>query len=206
MLESILLREREVMNFKASWLEMKEFTECRDENTPDEIWVLQHNPVFTQGEGGVTKLLAPSNIPLEITDRGGEITYHGPGQLIIYPLVDIKRLGIGVREFVNILEQAMINWLDTVGVEAERKENAPGVYVNGMKIGSIGLRAKRGSVYHGLALNIDMDLTPFSKIDPCGMKGMKMTQVSEFNEGVNIQGAGKELAQEIIKLLEKFDV
>jgi lipoyl(octanoyl) transferase len=160
------------------WQAMKNFTDQRNPDSPDEIWTLEHAPVFTQGQNGKAEhVLNPGNIPVIKTDRGGQVTYHGPGQLIVYTLVDVKRKQLNVRELVTVLEQSVIQLLSDLHVKAEAKCSAPGVYVNHAKICSVGLRIRRGCAYHGLALNVAMDLTPFTGINPCGFTGLSMTQL-----------------------------
>ena len=160
---------------------MKNFTEQRGSTTRDELWVLQHSPVFTQGLNGKPEhLLAPDDIPVIPIDRGGQVTYHGPGQLVVYCLLDLKRAGLGVRQLVSALEQAVIALLAHYGKTANSRNDAPGVYINDQKIASLGLRIRRGCSYHGLSLNIDMDLTPFDRINPCGYPGLEMTQLRDL--------------------------
>ena len=156
---------------------MRDFTDARDTDTRDEFWLVEHDPVFTQGLAGKAEhVLDAGNIPIIQTDRGGQVTYHGPGQLVLYPLIDLDRLGLGVRCFVSDLEQSVIDLLAEYGVESARKDGAPGVFVDDAKIASIGLKVRRGCTFHGLALNLDLDLTPFSRINPCGYAGQRMTR------------------------------
>lgn len=158
--------------------QMQSFTRARQPDTPDEFWVLSHRPVFTQGLNGQPRhVLDPGNIPVISTDRGGQVTYHGPGQLIVYTLVDLKRSGIGVREWVTALEQVVMDYLAGFGVHAERLQGAPGVYVNGAKIAALGLKVRQGRCYHGLSLNLDVDLEPFARINPCGMENLAVTDL-----------------------------
>ncbi|XXF08009.1 lipoyl(octanoyl) transferase LipB [Pseudomonas sp. D2-3] len=160
---------------------MRRLTAERDEATPDEIWLLQHPQVFTQGQAGKPEhLLAPGDIPVVQVERGGQVTYHGPGQLVGYLMLDLRRLDLGVRELVTIMEQALVEVLASYGVEAAPKADAPGVYVKGDKIASLGLRVRRGCSFHGLALNVDMDMTPFQRINPCGYAGLQMTQLRDL--------------------------
>jgi len=160
---------------------MQDFTDRRDESTPDEIWVLQHPAVFTLGQAGRPEhLLAPGEIPVIQVDRGGQVTFHGPGQAVVYPLVDLRRLGIGVRDMVERLEQAVIDVLAYYGIEGAARRDAPGVYVEGAKIAALGLRVRRGCSFHGLAFNIDMNLEPFERINPCGYEGLKVTQLNDL--------------------------
>lgn len=160
---------------------MQAFTDARDESSVDELWLVQHPPVFTQGQAGKAEhVLAPGNIPVIQVDRGGQVTYHGPGQIVAYPLVDIRRKGIGVKEFVCRIEASIIEVLDGYGVNGERVAGAPGIYVGGEKIASLGLRVRRGCTFHGLAFNIAMDLEPFQRINPCGFSGLRVTQLSQL--------------------------
>ncbi len=162
---------------------MRRLTRERDEQTPDEVWLLQHPQVFTQGQAGKAEhLLAPGDIPVIQVERGGQVTYHGPGQLVAYLMLDLRRLGLGVRELVTAMEQSLVDVLATYGVEAAPKADAPGVYVQGDKIASLGLRVSRGCSFHGLALNVDMDMSPFWRINPCGYAGLKMVQLKDLIE------------------------
>ncbi|HEY7884206.1 MAG TPA: lipoyl(octanoyl) transferase LipB [Cellvibrionaceae bacterium] len=163
------------------WQAMRDFTQQRSAQTPDELWLVEHDPVFTQGQAGKPEhLLNPGDIPLVQSDRGGQITYHGPGQLVAYPLLDLRRLQMGVRDLVTALEQAVIKVLDEFGIVAEARADAPGVYVGQAKIASLGLRVRRSCSFHGLALNVDMDLEPFSRINPCGFSGMPVTHMTRL--------------------------
>lgn len=167
--------------YEPTWREMQQIAETRTAETPDEIWVLEHDPVFTLGLAGSREhLLAPGDIPVVHIDRGGQVTYHGPGQLVVYPLLDLRRRKLGPRDLVTALEQATVAALAAWGIDAHARPDAPGVYVGEKKIASIGLRIRRGSSYHGIAFNVDMDLEPFSRINPCGFQGLEMTQVSEL--------------------------
>jgi lipoyl(octanoyl) transferase len=167
---------------------MRTFTHARTENSVDEIWLLEHEPVFTQGQAGKSEhILNPGNIPVVQSDRGGQVTYHGPGQLMIYTLCDLKRLNVGIRAFVVILENTIIELLKGYGITAQNRCDAPGVYVDNAKICSLGLRVRRGNAYHGLSLNVKMDLTPFSGINPCGFKQLAMTQISDFVPDITMQ-------------------
>lgn len=160
---------------------MTDFTNQRTPETPDQLWLVEHPPVFTQGQAGKAEhLLFPGEIPVVQTDRGGQVTYHGPGQLVAYPLLDLRRLNIGVRELVTRIEQTIIATLAHYGIESAAKADAPGVYVNGDKIASLGLRVRRGCSFHGLALNVAMDLAPFQRINPCGYQGLAMTQMKDL--------------------------
>ena len=167
--------------YEPTWREMQSFTDARDAGTPDEIWLLEHDPVFTLGLAGKREhVLAPGDIPVVHIDRGGQVTYHGPGQLVVYPMLDLRRRKLGPRALVDALEQATVETLADWGVDAHARPDAPGVYVGEKKIASIGLRVRRGASYHGLAFNVDMDLEPFTRINPCGYAGLEMTQVSEL--------------------------
>ena len=178
------VRELGLVAYEPAWQAMQRFTNERVPETPDEAWLLQHHPVFTQGQAGKAEhLLLPGDIPVVQADRGGQVTYHGPGQLVCYLLLDVRRLGIGVRELVNRIEGSLIELLASYGVEASAKPDAPGVYVNGAKIASLGLRIRNGRSFHGLALNVDMDLEPFRRINPCGYAGMAMTQLADLVAG-----------------------
>lgn len=175
------------VEYAPTWRAMQDFTAQRSPDTPDEIWLLQHPPVYTQGQAGKAEhLIAATDIPVVSIDRGGQITYHGPGQIVAYVLVDLRRRGYGIRELVTRLEQAVIEVLATVGVSAERQAGAPGVYVAGAKIAALGLRVKHGCTYHGLALNVDMDLRPFAAINPCGYAGMRVTQCRDLGVGESL--------------------
>lgn len=179
--DRIRLRRLGLAEYEPVWRRMQAYTDQRDEGALDELWLVQHPPVFTQGQAGKAEhVLAPGAIPVIQVDRGGQVTYHGPGQIVAYPLVDISRKGIGVRDFVCRIEEAIIRVLAQYGVPGERMAGAPGIYVNGAKIASIGLRVRRGCTFHGLALNVDMDLEPFQRINPCGYAGLQVTQLSAF--------------------------
>ncbi len=163
------------------WREMQRFTDERDDDTPDELWFTEHPPVFTLGlAGDRDHLLAPGDIPVVHIDRGGQVTYHGPGQLMVYPLIDIRRARIGVRQLVCALETAVVRMVAAFGIRAAGNRDAPGVYVDGRKLASIGLRIRRGASFHGMALNVDMDLEPFGRINPCGYRGLEMTDLARL--------------------------
>jgi lipoyl(octanoyl) transferase len=171
------------MDHETVWRAMQAFTDSRDENTADEIWLVEHPPVFTQGQAGRAEhLLAPGDIPVIQVDRGGQVTYHGPGQIVAYTLIDIRRLELGVRELVTGIEDAILAVLDGYGVKAQRLAGAPGIYVDGVKIASLGLRVRKGKSFHGLALNVNMDLEPFQRINPCGYEGMQVTNLSALSD------------------------
>ena len=174
-----LIRRLGRVEYRLTWRAMQRFTEERSAATADEIWLLEHPPVFTLGANASrAHLIAPGDIPVVQIDRGGQVTYHGPGQLVVYPLVDLRRLGLGIRDFVSALERAVIDLAAEFGIAAEGRRGAPGVYVAGEKLASIGVRVRRQGSYHGLALNVALDLEPFSRINPCGYQGLKMTQLA----------------------------
>lgn len=163
------------------WQAMQAYTEQRDAQSADEIWLLQHQPVYTQGRNGKPEhILNPGTIPVVQIDRGGQVTYHGPGQLVAYLLIDLKRLKLGVREMVNAMERAVIAVLAEYGIQAEARADAPGVYVAGSKIAALGLRVRQGRCYHGLSFNLDMDLRPFAQINPCGYEGLAVCQLADY--------------------------
>ncbi|MGA9332690.1 MAG: lipoyl(octanoyl) transferase LipB [Rudaea sp.] len=167
--------------YEPVWRAMQAFTDARDADSADELWVLQHEPVFTLGQAGKWEhVLLPGDIPVVPVDRGGQVTYHGPGQIVAYPLVDLRRAGIGVREFVSRIEQAVIDTLAEWNIAAARKSGAPGVYVAEAKVAALGLRVRRGCTFHGLAFNVDMDLEPFRRINPCGFQGLEVTQMLDL--------------------------
>jgi lipoyl(octanoyl) transferase len=175
------LRRLGLVPYQACWRAMQRFTDVRDADTEDALWLAEHPPVFTQGQAGRAEhLLDPGDIPVVQTDRGGQVTYHGPGQLIAYVLVDLRRLRIGVRALVDALEGAVIDLLADFGVAASARTDAPGVYVDGAKIASVGLRVRHGCSYHGIALNLDLDLSPFQRINPCGHRGLPMTRLVDL--------------------------
>ncbi|MCL2876632.1 MAG: lipoyl(octanoyl) transferase LipB [Betaproteobacteria bacterium] len=187
---------------------MQFFTATRDAQTPDEIWLLEHPPIFTLGLAGnpVHLLQNPGGIPLTRIDRGGQITYHGPGQLVAYLLVDLARRRVKVREFVHLMEEAVIATLAGYGLQGERKRGAPGVYVDGAKIGALGLRVKNARTYHGLSLNVDVDLTPFSWINPCGYEGLKSTRLADFGIHDGVDAVGSHLLGHFQRLLPPLAV
>lgn len=183
----LVIRSLGIQPYPETWDAMKQFTDNRSDNTADEIWLLQHPPVYTQGQAGKPEhILNPGNIPVVQSDRGGQVTYHGPGQLVVYVLMDIARRKLSIRTLVCELERILITLLATFEVSATTKSGAPGVYINNKKIASIGLRVRKGCTYHGIALNIDMDLKPFLGINPCGYAGLDMTQLSEYALEANI--------------------
>jgi lipoyl(octanoyl) transferase len=183
---SVVIRELGLQPYETIWRDMQQFTQERTDETTDEIWVLEHSPVYTLGlNGKMEHLLNPGNIPVIQCDRGGQITYHGPGQLVVYTLLDIKRLKLGIRQLVTLLEQSMITALAKFGLTAVAKPEAPGVYVNNKKIGSIGIRIKNNASYHGISLNNNMDLKPFDHINTCGFKDLQVTQLADLGISVS---------------------
>ena len=178
------------VEYEPTWRAMQKFTDERTASTPDEIWFLEHPPVFTLGmNASPAHVLAPGEIPVVQIDRGGQVTYHGPGQLVVYALIDLRRNGFGVRDLVTALERAVIEYAAELGVTAECRRNAPGVYVDGRKLASVGIRIRRGASYHGLALNVAMDLEPFSRINPCGYQGLEMTQLAQLGGPRDVETA-----------------
>jgi len=185
--------------YDATWRAMQAFTDARGPDTPDEIWLTEHPPVYTLGLAGRREhLLRDNGIPAIKVDRGGQITYHGPGQLVVYTLLDLKRARLGVRDMVRRIEAAVVQWLDSVGISAYGKDSAPGVYVatagGEAKIAALGLKVRKGCTYHGLAVNIAMDLAPFADIDPCGYRGLAVTQLADLGVARTLEAAGAELA------------
>jgi lipoyl(octanoyl) transferase len=176
-----LVRDLGRAAYEPVWRAMQRFTDARDDATPDEIWLVEHDPVFTLGQAGKPEhVLVPGDIPVLHVDRGGQVTYHGPGQIVAYPLLDLKRLKVGVREYVDRIEQAVIDTLGDWNILAQRREGAPGVYVNGAKVAALGIRVRRGCTFHGLAFNIAMDLEPFQRINPCGYQGLAVTSMLDL--------------------------
>jgi len=179
---AVIIRSLGRQPYTPTWQAMQQLTDTRGENTVDEIWCLEHEPVFTQGQAGKAEhILMPGDIPVVNVDRGGQVTYHGPGQLVVYLMLDIKRRKLGVRQLVTAMEQAVVSMLADYGIAAYAKADAPGVYVHEQKVCSLGLRIRRGCSFHGLALNVDMDLSPFSRINPCGYAGMQMVNTKQLN-------------------------
>ncbi|HJW25016.1 MAG TPA: lipoyl(octanoyl) transferase LipB [Rhodocyclaceae bacterium] len=192
------------VDYEPTWHAMQEFTAARTADTPDELWIVEHPPVFTLGQAGKPEhLLADIGVPLVKIDRGGQITYHGPGQAVVYLLIDLSRRRIKVRELVSAIEQAVIDLLAEYGVEAERRSGAPGVYVQDAKIAALGLRIRNGCSYHGVSLNVDMDLSPFAAINPCGYAGLQVTQTRDFNLPLTAHEAGERLCQHLLQQLER---
>lgn len=190
------------VEYEPTWRAMQRFTEERDENTPDEIWFLEHPPVFTLGmNASAAHVLAPGDIPVVQIDRGGQVTYHGPGQLVVYPLIDLRRARLGIRDLVTALERSIIDFVAGFGATAECRRNAPGVYVSDRKLASVGIRVRRGSSYHGLALNVNLDLEPFSRINPCGYQGLQMTQLAALGGPTTVDAAADALQPHLLRAL-----
>jgi len=190
--------------YEPTWHAMQRYTDERDATTPDELWLLEHEPVYTLGmNADPAHVLAAGDIPVVRIDRGGQVTYHGPGQLVLYALIDLRRKALGVRELVTALERAVIDLAAAHGIVAECRANAPGVYVAGAKLASVGLRVRRGGSYHGLALNVCMDLEPFGRINPCGYAGLAMTQLASLGGPSDVEEVGRELAPLLLRRLEK---
>jgi len=201
----IKIREKGLQDYVKTWEEMKSFTENRNSDTPDELWTLEHNSVFTQGLSGKPEhLLKATQIPIIQSDRGGQISYHAPGQLIIYCLIDIKRLGIGIKKIVTIIEQSLIELLSSYDITAHTLKGAPGVYVNDSKIAALGLKVKQGRTYHGLSLNIDMDLSPYKLINPCGYSDLKVTKMRNLTDNtLSISDIQHELSEHLINYITR---
>ncbi|HBH7907799.1 lipoyl(octanoyl) transferase LipB [Vibrio parahaemolyticus] len=190
-------------DYEPVWKAMHEFTDQRTEETPDEVWLVEHNPVFTQGQAGKAEhLINTGDIPVVQSDRGGQVTYHGPGQIVAYFLINLRRKKLGVRDLVTTIENLVINTLKAYNIDSAARPDAPGVYVDGKKICSLGLRIRKGCSFHGLALNVNMDLTPFLRINPCGYAGMEMVQVSQFNGPSDVETVEKQLIEELVTLLD----
>jgi len=200
--DKILVRHLGLQPYEPVSQAMHDFTDSRDDSTPDEIWMVEHLPVFTQGQAGKAEhLLMTGDIPVIQSDRGGQVTYHGPGQQVMYVLLNLKRRKLGVRELVTLLEQTVVNTLAEYGIDAHPRADAPGVYVGEMKICSLGLRIRKGCSFHGLALNINMDLAPFQRINPCGYAGMEMTQMRQWVETATPENIRPVLLKNVLALL-----
>ncbi len=198
----LVVRQLGRQDYLPIWQGMHDFTDKRDENTRDEIWLVEHNPVFTQGQAGKAEhLLNTGDIPVIQSDRGGQVTYHGPGQIVAYFLINLRRKKLGVRELVTDIETLVINTLKHYDIESAAKSDAPGVYVDGRKICSLGLRIRRGCSFHGLALNVNMDLSPFLRINPCGYAGLEMVQVSDLTGPTTVADVETLLVRELVNLL-----
>ena len=185
---SIRVRELGRQSYEPVWHAMQRFTDERTAETRDEVWIVEHDPVFTLGQAGkIEHVLMPGDIPVVHVDRGGQVTYHGPGQIVLYPMLDLKRLKVGVKEYVCKIEQSIIDTLAEWNIEAKRRDGAPGVYVNDAKIAALGIRVRRGCTFHGLAFNVAMDLEPFSRINPCGYAGMDVVSMMDMGGPANIE-------------------
>ncbi len=201
---NVLVKRLGRVDYEPTWRAMLDFTTSRNADTPDEIWVVEHAPVYTLGQAGKPEhILKDVGIPVVKIDRGGQVTYHGPGQVVIYLLLDLHRLKIKVRELVTAIEQAVIDFLAAHGVTAERREGAPGVYVGDAKIAALGLKIKNGCSYHGLSLNVDMDLSPFLAINPCGYAGLQVIQTRDLNLPLTAHEAGEQLSQHLLQQLDR---
>ncbi len=195
----VIITDLGVSLYETVFQDMQAFTAARDDSTSDEIWLTEHHPVFTQGQAGKAEhLLAPGNIPVVQSDRGGQVTYHGPGQITAYLMFDLRRLGLGVRNLVTGIEEAMVDTLAAYDIEAAPRADAPGVYIGDDKIGSLGLRVRRGCSYHGLSLNVDMDLEPFSRINPCGLFGIQVAHMAQFR-AVKLQDVQRQLVASLLR-------
>ena len=201
----IRIKEKGLQDYTSTWQEMVSFTENRSDQTEDELWTLEHRSVFTQGLSGKPEhLLRESEIDVIQSDRGGQITYHGPGQLIVYCLIDIKRLGIGVKEMVRIIEKSIIDLLNDYSIPSHKIVGAPGVYVDGSKIAALGLKVKRGKTYHGLSLNVDMNLSPYKLINPCGYRDLNVTQMSNLTDNkLELDKIKKQLTKHLTKYVSR---
>jgi lipoyl(octanoyl) transferase len=197
-----LIRNLGRVDYLTTWQRMQQFTDTRTALTPDELWFLEHPPVFTLGMAGRTEhLLAPGDIPVVHADRGGQVTYHGPGQLVVYTLIDLRRAGLGVRDLVTALEHSVIRYAAQLGIAAASRRAAPGVYVDGRKLASVGIRIRRGASYHGLALNVNLDLEPFERINPCGFAGLAMTRLADLAPVADVNAASAGLLPHLLESL-----
>lgn len=202
-MSKLVIREFGLQPYEPVWHAMQEFTNMRDESTPDEIWFTEHEKVFTLGLNTAPEhLLATGDIPVVQIDRGGQVTYHGPGQLMIYPLIDLRRAGLGVRDLVTSLEQSVVDLAAEYDIDAASRKDAPGVYVGGVKLASIGLRIRRGSSFHGMALNVNTDLEPFSRINPCGFKGLEVTSLARLGAESNLNAVRDRLLPHLLAHLK----
>lgn len=198
----LVVRRLGRQDYEPIWRAMHDFTDSRNDDTQDEVWLVEHNPVFTQGQAGKAEhLLSTGDIPVVQSDRGGQVTYHGPGQLVAYFLINLRRKKLGVRDLVTHIENLVIQTLKAYNIESNARPNAPGVYVDGRKICSLGLRIRKGCSFHGLALNVDMDLSPFLRINPCGYAGMEMVQVRQLNTAASLPDVEESLIKELVTLL-----
>jgi lipoyl(octanoyl) transferase len=190
------------VDYEPTWRAMQKFTDERTPETPDEIWFLEHPPVFTLGMNAKPEhLLAPGDIPVVQIDRGGQVTYHGPGQLVVYPLIDLRRANLGVRDLVTALEKSVIHYVAEFGVDAECRRNAPGVYVNDRKLASVGIRIRRGASFHGMAMNVSLDMEPFTRINPCGYAGLEVTRLADLTPIETVTEAARGLEPHLLRAL-----
>ena len=202
MTEPVSLRWLGMRDYEPTWRRMQALTDRRDANSRDQVWFLQHPPVFTLGMAASREhLLAPGDIPVVAIDRGGQVTYHGPGQLVIYPLIDLRRRKLGVRDLVTALEMAVCDTAAGYGIDASPRADAPGVYVDGRKLASVGLRIRRGCSYHGLAFNVAMDLKPFARINPCGFAGLEVTQLEDLGAPTDLRQVAEDLLPHLLQRL-----
>lgn len=201
--DQLVVKKLGRQDYQPVWQAMHEFTDTRDDETVDQVWLVEHNPVFTQGQAGKAEhLLNTGDIPVVQSDRGGQVTYHGPGQLVAYFLINLRRKKMGVRELVTHIENTVIGSLNHYDIDSAARPDAPGVYVDGKKICSLGLRIRKGCSFHGLALNVNMDLSPFLRINPCGYQGMEMIQVSDLVNSIELADIEKSLVQELVSILD----
>jgi lipoyl(octanoyl) transferase len=199
---AVTIKSLGLTDYEPVWRAMQAFTDRRDAHTPDEIWLTEHRPVFTLGVNASREhLLAPGDIPVVPIDRGGQVTYHGPGQLMVYPLLDLRRAGIGVRALVTALEQSVVDLAAELGIDAASRCDAPGVYADGVKFASVGLRIRRGASFHGMALNVRMDLEPFHRINPCGYRGLEVTDLASLGAALSPADAGRRLLPHLLRHL-----
>ena len=197
-----LIKRLGLVEYEPTWRAMQRFTDERGDDTPDEIWFLEHPPVFTLGmNANPAHVLAPADIPVVQIDRGGQVTYHGPGQLVVYPLIDLRRAGLGVRDLVTALERSVMTYVAQFGIAAECRRSAPGVYVDGKKLASVGIRIRRGSSYHGLAMNVNLDAEPFTRINPCGYEGLEVTRLADLGGAHSVQAAAAGLEPHVLREL-----
>ena len=203
MQNKLIVKKLGRQDYEPVWKAMHKFTDERTEEDVDQVWLVEHNPVFTQGQAGKAEhVLNAGDIPVVQSDRGGQVTYHGPGQLVAYFLINIRRKKFGVRDLVTHIENLVINTLKAYNIDSAARPDAPGVYVDGKKICSLGLRIRRGCSFHGLALNVNMDLSPFLRINPCGYQGMEMAQVSQLGGPSALENVEQQLIQELVELLD----
>jgi lipoyl(octanoyl) transferase len=197
-----IVRDLGLVEYEPTWRAMQRFTDERGPDTADEIWFLEHPPVFTLGmNASRDHVLTPGDIPVVQIDRGGQVTYHGPGQLVVYPLVDLRRAGLGVRDIVTALERSVIDYAAELGITAECRRSAPGVYVDGRKLASVGIRVRRGASYHGVALNVSVDLEPFRRINPCGYAGLEMTRLGDLSDVDSVSAVAAALEPHLLRQL-----